>query len=199
MHRFTALIACCAHRRRLFRHRRADRFARTAFRRAGPSERDVGLDEADGVGAEPCRLARTTRSTPNGSWRSSRNSAGTRISRNSRFSIPRRSSEAVELLGKKKFTATLQEKPIPGDTSSRDEGQAASRLSRISGRRRCHRAAGLRQLRHAGRLQGARAHGRQRQGQDRDRALRRGLARIEAAARRRSRRGRLHHLFRSRR
>ena len=43
------------HCRRLFRHRRADRYARTAFRRAGPSERDVGLDEADGVGAEPCR------------------------------------------------------------------------------------------------------------------------------------------------
>ena len=29
--------------------------------------------------------------------------------------------EAVELLGKKKFAATLQEKPIPGDTSSRDK------------------------------------------------------------------------------
>ena len=29
--------------------------------------------------------------------------------------------EAVELLGKKKFAATLQERPIPGDTSSRDK------------------------------------------------------------------------------
>src|SRR6201996_4227962 len=33
-------------------------------------------------------------------------------------------SEAVELLGKKKFKATLQEKPIPGDTSARAKDKA---------------------------------------------------------------------------
>ena len=83
-------------------------------------------------------------------------------------------SEAWRLLGTKPFKATLQEPPIPGDSSAARQGHAAARLSRISGRRRCHRAARLRQLRHAGRLQGARAHGRQRQRQDRHRALRRG-------------------------
>ena len=44
--------------------------------------------------------------------------AGTRISRNSRSSIRRRSAKPLELLGKKTFKATLQEKPIPGDTSA---------------------------------------------------------------------------------
>ena len=54
----------------------------------------------------------------------------------------------------------------------------------------------LRQLRDAGRLQDARAAGRQRQGQDRHRPLRRRLARAEAEARAGARRDRLHHLFR---
>ena len=40
-----------------------------------------------------------------------------RISKPSRCSIPRPISEAVEMLGPKPFKATLQEAPIPGDTS----------------------------------------------------------------------------------
>ena len=73
----------------------------------------------------------------------------------------------------------------------------AARLSRLSGRRRCHGAARLCELRHAGRLQGAPADGRQRQRQDRHRALRLGLARIEAQTGAGAWRDRLHHLFRS--
>ncbi len=56
-------------------------------------------------------------------------------------------SEAIELLGKKVFKATLQEKPIKGDASATAKDKLRFRLSRISGRRpRCHRTAGLREL-----------------------------------------------------
>ena len=70
-------------------------------------------------------------------------------------------------------------------------------LCRLPGRRRRHGRARLRQLRHARRLQGARAHGRGCEGQDRHRPLRRGLARPQAQARPGARGDRLHHLFRS--
>ncbi len=78
-----------------------------------------------------------------------------------------------------------------------DLGRARpSRLSAVPGRRRGHRPHHLRQLRHARRLQGAPAHGRRGQGQDRGHALRRRLARAEAEAGPGPRRGRRHPLFR---
>ena len=55
----------------------------------------------------------------------------------------------------------------------------------------------LRQLRHAGRLRAPETARRRRQGQDRDRALRRRLARHQAEGRVRARRGRLPDLLRS--
>ena len=85
----------------------------------------------------------------------------------------------------------------PGRRNLLAHQERAAGLCRLPGRRRRHRAAGLRQLRHAGRLQDARAPWRFGAGQDRDRALRRRLARLEAEARAGARRGRLHHLFRS--
>ena len=71
------------------------------------------------------------------------------------------------------------------------------RLSRLSGRRRCARRTRLRELRHEGRLQRARAPGGEREGTHRHRPLWSRLARPEAEARLRARRHRLHHLFRS--
>ena len=59
-------------------------------------------------------------------------------------------------------------------------------------------AAGLRQLRRSRRLRAPRAAGHLGQGRDRDRALRRVLARHQAQGGRRARRGRLPHLLRSR-
>ena len=73
----------------------------------------------------------------------------------------------------KPFKATLQEPPIPGDTSATAKDMPLPAYVAYPGRRRCHRAAGLRQLRHAGRLQGAGADGHRREGQDRHRPLRR--------------------------
>ena len=70
-------------------------------------------------------------------------------------------------------------------------------VQRLWCRRRCQRRAGVRQLRHARRLQGARSARDQRQGQDRDRALSGRLARTEAQARLRTWRDRLPDLFRS--
>ena len=67
---------------------------------------------------------------------------------------------ALELVGPKRFKATLTEGPIPGDADLVAHQGRAAGLRRLPGRWRRHGAAGLRELRHAGRLQGARAHGR---------------------------------------
>ena len=75
--------------------------------------------------------------------------------------------------------------------------RAAAHLQRLLERRRRHRSAGVRELRRARRLRAARAPGRVGEGRDRDRALRRRVARHQAQGRRRAWRDRLHHLFRS--
>ena len=78
-----------------------------------------------------------------------------------------------------------------------DAGRTA-RLPCLPGRRRRHRPARLRQLRHAGRLQAARTAGRGRARQDRHHPLRPRLARPEAETGAGPRCHRLHHLFRPR-
>ena len=84
--------------------------------------------------------------------------------------------------------------PIAGDaTSTRTDGLPPYNVYGADGD--VTGGAGLRQLRHGRRLQGARATRRRRQGQDRHRALRRRLAWPQAEARLRARRDRLPDLF----
>ena len=61
---------------------------------------------------------RTTNPTPIRSSHGSRSGAGTRTSRLSGCSIPRRSASRWSLVSPTKFAATLQEPPIPGDSSA---------------------------------------------------------------------------------
>ncbi len=84
-----------------------------------------------------------------------------------------------------------------GGLHLRPDRGAAPALQRLLDRRRRHRRAGLRQLRGAQGLRGAGAAGDRRQGEDRDRALRRLVARHQAQGGRRARRHRLPHLLRS--
>ena len=96
----------------------------------------------------------------------------------------------------KPFKATLQEPPIPGDSSATATEPALPAYVAYQGDGDVTAPARLRQLWNAGRLQDAPAAGRQRQGQDRHRPLWRRLARIETQTRAGARRGRLYHLFR---
>ncbi len=75
--------------------------------------------------------------------------------------------------------------------------RATSHLQRLLRRRRRDRAAGLRQLRHSRGLRETGATGRLGQGRDRDRALRKFLARHQAQGCGRARRRRMPDLFRS--
>ena len=74
--------------------------------------------------------------------------------------------------------------------------RGASPLQRLLRGRGRHRGPRVRELRHARRLRRAREARHRRQGQDRDRALRRRLARTQAQARPGARRRRVHHLLR---
>ncbi len=64
-------------------------------------------------------------------------------------------SETVEMLGAHPFKATLQEKPIPGDTSATAKDKALPAYLAYQGDGDVTAPAGLCQLRHARRLQGA--------------------------------------------
>ena len=86
-----------------------------------------------------------------------------------------------------------------GGPDVRPEGRAAADLQRLLDRRRRDGAAGLRELRPARRLRGARAPRRLGQGRHRHRALRRVVARHQAEGGGRARRGRLPDLLRSER
>ena len=78
-------------------------------------------------------------------------------------------------------------------------GRTAPVLQRVFGRRRRHRAPGVRQLRPPAGLRGARPAGRLGERRDRHRPLRRVVARHQAEGRRRARRHRVPHLLRSER
>ena len=107
--------------------------------------------------------------------------------------------EAVELLGKKVFKATLQEKPIPGDTSSRakdkplpaylayqGDGDVTAPLVYVNyGMQDDYKALERMGVSVKGKIVIARYGA--------------GWRGLKPRSRRRSRRGRLHHLFRSRR
>ena len=114
-----------------------------------------------------------------------------------RCSFRRRRSGVLELVAPTRFVAKLEEPALAGDPTSGAASRAAPDLQLLLGRRRRHRAAGLRELRRARRLRGARAARHLGERRDRDRAVRRLLARHQAEGRRRARRGRLHHLLRS--
>ena len=102
----------------------------------------------------------------------------------------------VEMVAPTPFRAALAEPALAGGRDLGPDGRAAADLQRLLDRRRRHRRARLRQLRRARRLRGARAARHRRQGQDRDRALRRLVARHQAEGRGRARRDRLPHLLR---
>ena len=110
------------------------------------------------------------------------------------FPTPR--ERVVELVAPDSLPRVARRDAARGRSDDRPDGPAAPDLQRVLRRRRRHRAARLRQLRRPGRLRAARAARRRRQGQDRDRPLRRRLARHQAEGRGREGRGRLHHLLR---
>ena len=116
-----------------------------------------------------------------------------------RFDVlfPTPKERVVELVAPTRFSAKLQEPTVAEDPTSRPTRRAAADVQRILDRWRRHGADGLRELRRAGRLRGARAARRLGQRRDRHRALRRLVARHQAEGRRRTRRDRLPHLLRS--
>ena len=104
---------------------------------------------------------------------------------------------ALQLIAPKQFTAKLARARDQGRCDLGQRGRRTAAVQRLRRRRRCHRRTGVCEPRHARRLQGTRSPRHQRQGPDRDRALRRRLARAQAQARLRTRRDRLPDLFRS--
>ena len=122
----------------------------------------------------------------------------TRRSKRSTCCSPRPKSALLELVGAHALHGeTAGARRRRSDPDLEPARRAASHLQRLLHRRRRHRAAGLRELRRARGLRAARTAGRFGQGRDRDRALRRLVARHQAEGGGRARRGRLHHLFRS--
>ena len=109
---------------------------------------------------------------------------------------PTPKQELVEMVAPTTFKATLHEPPVKGDRTSALRGRAcrpttSTAPTATSRRRWCMSTTACPTTTRNWRAW------RRRQGQDRDRALRRRLARPEAEARPRARRGRLPHLFRS--
>ena len=154
------------------------------------------VDEADGRQADARRRAAQQGECGVRRSSSSATGAGTRRSKPSTCCIPRSSSTVWSWWRRRVTSRRSRSRRSTGDaTSTQTDGAAA--VSRVRRRRRCDCAAGLRELRHARRLQGARPTRHRREGQDRHRPLRRRLARTEAEARAGARRGRLPHLFRS--
>ena len=96
-----------------------------------------------------------------------------------------------------RFTAKLDEPAVAGDPTSSQKTEQLPTYNAYSIDGDVTGAAGLRQLRPARGLRGARAPRHLREGRDRDRALRRVVARHQAQGRGRARRGRLPHLLRS--
>ena len=111
--------------------------------------------------------------------------------------FPTPKERRVELLEPTHFVAKLQEPAAERRSNVAADRRAVAHLQRVFHRRRCHRPAGLRELRHARRLRAARAAGSFGEGRDRDCALRRRLARHQAQSRGRTWSRGLHHLLRS--
>ena len=122
---------------------------------------------------------------------------GRPTSRPSTCSSRRRRERVVELVAPTRFVAKLQEPDARRRSDVESEGRAAADVQRLLDRRRRHRAARLRQLRHPRRLRRARAPRHLGEGRDRHRALRRLVARHQAESRGRAWRDRLPHLLRS--
>ena len=127
-----------------------------------------------------------------------KSSASTRTSKHSTCSIPRRkNASSNSSMAARNSPPSSQEPALSAGSNFQSTNRTAPHLQRLLHRRRRHRAARLRQLRHPRRLRAARAHGRLRQRHYRHRALWPLLARHQAQSRRRTRRRRLPHLFRS--
>ena len=110
--------------------------------------------------------------------------------------FPTPKERALEMVEPTRFTAKLEEPALPADPTSTQTIRAAAHLQRLLDRWRRDRAAGLREFRHSGGLREARSPGHFGEGRDRDRQVRRILARHQAQGGGRARRGRLPDLFR---
>ncbi len=110
--------------------------------------------------------------------------------------FPTPKERLLEMVAPSQFTAKLEEPTVAGDPTSGQHERAAAHVQRLLDRWRRDGAAGLRELRRAGRLRAARPAGHLREGRHRDRALRRVLARHQAEGGGGARRGRLPDLFR---
>ena len=103
----------------------------------------------------------------------------------------------LEMVAPTRFRARLAEPALAADPTSAQQQEQLPHFQRLFDRWRRRGGAGLRQLRPAGGLRGARAARHRRQGQDRAGALRRLLARYQAEGRGGARRDRLPDLLRS--
>ena len=121
------------------------------------SRRSARMAAAHGQRAEPGRLARTTRPTPSSCWSNFATGDGTRSIETFSVLYPTPKRIALELVAPTHFTARSARAGTPGRSQLGQHRRRAAALQRLWRRRRCHRRAGLRQLRHAGRLQGARS------------------------------------------
>ena len=110
--------------------------------------------------------------------------------------FPTPKERALEMVEPTHFTAKLAGAHRRRRPHLRAARRAASHLQRLLHRWRRHRAAGVRELRHPRGLRNARPPGHLGEGRDRDRALRRLVARHQAEGGRRARRGGLPDLFR---
>ena len=87
--------------------------------------------------------------------------------------FPTPKERALEMIEPTRFTAKIAEPAVAVDPTSDAADRAVADLQRLLDRRRRHRAAGLRELRHPGRLRGTGPAGHLGEGRHRDRALRR--------------------------
>ena len=167
-----------------------------AFDAGVSAARPARLAEADVLRAQPCRLAARQGQCRVHAGAVQGMGLG-RADRDLRGALSDADLDhASRLVAPDRIVARWPGAAMPGDDTSatptaRCRLMSPTRATAMSRRRR------LRELRHARRLQGARAARHRREGQDRHRPLRRRLARPQAEAGAGAWRGRLHHLFRS--
>ena len=91
----------------------------------------------------------TTKTTPSGCSPNSKSGAWTPTSRSSTCCFPLRRCESSKWSSRRNSYAKLQEPALAVDPTSDQQAEQLAHLQRLLDRRRRHRAAGLRQLRHS--------------------------------------------------
>ena len=146
--------------------------------------------------AAPPRLGRTARRTQSGYSRDSRSGAGTPRLRTTTSSFRHRRSGCVEMVEPSRFRLTLEEPPVAVDPTSSQKSEQLPSFNAYSVDGDVTGPLVYVNYGRARRLRGTRSARHLRQRRDRDRALRRVLARYQAEGGGRARRDRLPDVFR---